>query len=144
MKTIAKMKSDSEQIMKLEWLYKVGSECQLNWYDMVWELVQVRASERNSVILGSNSTPTNFLSFYSYYRESFGSEYHICLYIYLLIYICIYIYIYKHRDILKINRDFEQVFTEFPIIAFRRNKNLKAKTRMLLARKQSSTIANNY
>ena len=26
-------------------------------------------------------------------------------------------------DILKTNRDFEQVFTEFPIIAFRRNRN---------------------
>ena len=30
MKAIAEMKSDSEQIMKLEWLYQVGSECQLN------------------------------------------------------------------------------------------------------------------
>ena len=87
MKAIAEMKSDSEQIMKLEWLYQVGSECQLNWYDMVWELIQVRASERNSMILGSNPTSADFLSFYSYYRESFGSEYHICLYIYLYIYI---------------------------------------------------------
>ena len=31
----------------------------------------------------------------------------------------------KHWDILKINRDFEQVFTELPIIAFRRNRNFQ-------------------
>ena len=31
----------------------------------------------------------------------------------------------KHQDILKINRDFEQIFAELPIIAFRRNKNLQ-------------------
>ena len=31
----------------------------------------------------------------------------------------------KHWDILKINRDFEQVFTELPIKAFRRNRNLQ-------------------
>ena len=30
----------------------------------------------------------------------------------------------KHWDISKINRDFEQVFTKLPIIAFRRNRNL--------------------
>ena len=34
MKAIAEMKSDTEQTMKLEWLYKVGSECKLNsWLD---------------------------------------------------------------------------------------------------------------
>ena len=34
MKAIAKMKLDTEQTMKLEWLYKVGSECELNsWSD---------------------------------------------------------------------------------------------------------------
>ena len=31
----------------------------------------------------------------------------------------------KHWDILKINRDFEQVFTELPIIVFRRNRNFQ-------------------
>ena len=31
----------------------------------------------------------------------------------------------KHWDLLKINKDFEQVFTELPIIAFRRNRNLR-------------------
>ena len=30
----AEMKSDTEQTIKLEWLYKVGSECKLNsWPD---------------------------------------------------------------------------------------------------------------
>ena len=34
MKAIAEMKSDTEQTMKLEYLYKVGSECELNaWSD---------------------------------------------------------------------------------------------------------------
>ena len=34
MKAIAEMKSDIEQTVKLEWLYKVGSECELNsWPD---------------------------------------------------------------------------------------------------------------
>ena len=34
MKAIAKMKLDTEQTMKLEWLYKVDSECELNsWPD---------------------------------------------------------------------------------------------------------------
>ena len=33
-KAIAEMKLDTEQMMKLEWLYKVGSECELNsWPD---------------------------------------------------------------------------------------------------------------
>ena len=31
----------------------------------------------------------------------------------------------KHWDILEINRDFEQVFTELAIIAFRQNKNFQ-------------------
>ena len=31
----------------------------------------------------------------------------------------------KHWDILKINRDFDKVFAEHPIIAFRRNRNLQ-------------------
>ena len=31
---MAEMKSDTEQMMKLEWLYKVDSECKLNsWPD---------------------------------------------------------------------------------------------------------------
>ena len=34
MKAIADMKCDTEQTMKLEWLYKVGSDCELNsWPD---------------------------------------------------------------------------------------------------------------
>ena len=38
------MKSDTEQTMRLEQLYKVGSECELN----SWSVAQlVRASERN-------------------------------------------------------------------------------------------------
>ena len=33
-KAIAEMKCGTEQTMKLEWLYKVGSECELNsWPD---------------------------------------------------------------------------------------------------------------
>ena len=33
-KAIAEMKSDTEQTMKLEWLYKVDFECELNsWLD---------------------------------------------------------------------------------------------------------------
>ena len=31
----------------------------------------------------------------------------------------------KHQDILKIDKEFEHVFTELPIIAFRRNRNLQ-------------------
>ena len=31
----------------------------------------------------------------------------------------------KHWGILKVNRDFEQDFTKLPIIAFRRNRNLR-------------------
>ena len=35
MKAIARMKLDIEETMKLEKLYKVGSECKLNlWLDM--------------------------------------------------------------------------------------------------------------
>ena len=36
MKAIAKMKSDTEQKMELEWLHKVGSECKLN----SWRIAQ--------------------------------------------------------------------------------------------------------
>ena len=32
MNSIAEMKLDTEQTMKLEELYKVGSECKLNWW----------------------------------------------------------------------------------------------------------------
>ena len=42
--------------MKLE-LYKVRSECNLK----SWPDSPVRASERNSVIVGSNPTQANFL-----------------------------------------------------------------------------------
>ena len=43
---------DTEQTMKLEWLYNVGSECELN----SWPDSSLRASKRNSVVLGSNPT----------------------------------------------------------------------------------------
>ena len=47
MKATAKMISDTEQTMKLEQLYKVGSECELK----SWPVAQsVRASARNSVV----------------------------------------------------------------------------------------------
>ena len=51
------MKCDTEQMMKLEWLYEDGSE---------WELTQsliaqlVRASEYGSMVAGSNTTQANF------------------------------------------------------------------------------------
>ena len=47
---IVEMKLDSEQMMRLEWLYKVGSECELS----LWP-------EWNSVVVSSNPTPANFL-----------------------------------------------------------------------------------
>ena len=43
----------------------------------------------------------------------------------------------KHWDILKINRAFEQVFAELPIVVFRRNRHLQD----ILGKK---TIINNY
>ena len=45
----------------------------------------------------------------------------------------------KHWDILKISRDFDKVFAEHPIIAFRRNRNLQdilGKKRIINNRKQ--------
>ena len=58
MKAIAEMKLDTEETMKLEQLYKVHSECELN----SWPGAQsVRASERNSLVMGSNPTQANFL-----------------------------------------------------------------------------------
>ena len=51
------MKCDTEQTMKLEWLYKVGSECELN----SWPDSSVRASEWNSVVVGSNPSQADFL-----------------------------------------------------------------------------------
>ena len=54
MKAIAEMKSDTEQTMKLDELYKVGSECDLNlWPD--------RPVGWNSVVVASNFTQANFL-----------------------------------------------------------------------------------
>ena len=51
------MKSGTDQTMKLELLYKVGSECELN----SWLIAQsVRVSEWNSVVVGSNPTLANF------------------------------------------------------------------------------------
>ena len=53
----------------------------------------------------------------------------------------------KHWDILKINRDFEKVFTELPIIAFRRNRNLLdilVKKTVINNRKQLRQNINQY
>ena len=83
-KVLAEMKSDSEQTMKLEWLYKVGSEWELNWWPLTPQLV--RASERNSVVVGLNPIQANFLS---YFKESFSGEYH--MYQFILLHSCDYI-----------------------------------------------------
>ena len=57
-KATADLKSDTEQTMKLETLYKVPSECELNsWPDTQ----SVRASERNSAVVDSNHTQANVL-----------------------------------------------------------------------------------
>ena len=55
----------------------------------------------------------------------------------------------KHWDILKTNRDFEQLFAELPIIAVRRNRNLQdilGKKTIINNRKQlrQSTNQNGY
>ena len=57
-KAIAKMKPDTEQTMKLEQLHKVGSEYELTHGLMAQS---VKASEWNSVVVGSNPTQVNFL-----------------------------------------------------------------------------------
>ena len=59
MKAIAKMKSNTEQTMTLDQLYKVGSECELIAHDLIAQ--SVRVSEENSVVMGSNLTDANFL-----------------------------------------------------------------------------------
>ena len=41
----------------MEWLYKVGSECELK----SWPEKPVRASEQSSVVYGSNPTQANLL-----------------------------------------------------------------------------------
>ena len=46
----------------------------------------IRASERNSLIVGSSPTQAN----YSYFKESFSGEYHEYIYIYIHIYTYIY------------------------------------------------------
>ena len=80
---MAEMKSDTEKMMKFDWLYKVGSECELNsWLDRAQ---LVRASERNSVVVGSNLLR---LTFYSYFKESYSGEYHLYIYIYIYDYRC--------------------------------------------------------
>ena len=83
-KVLAEMKSDSEQTMKLEWLYKVGAEWKLNSWPLKPQLV--RASERNSVVVGLNPIQANFLS---YFKESFSGEYH--MYQFILLHSCDYI-----------------------------------------------------
>ena len=58
MNATAEIKPDTEQMMDLEWLYKVGSECELDsWPDSsvgysVWKEFSGR---------GSNPTQANFL-----------------------------------------------------------------------------------
>ena len=49
----------------------------------------IRASERNSLIVGSSPTQAN----YSYFKEAFSGEYHEC-YIYIYIYIYIYMVVF--------------------------------------------------
>ena len=51
------MKSDTEQTMKLELLYKVGSECKLS---LCLRAQSIRAFERTSVVASSNPTQANF------------------------------------------------------------------------------------
>ena len=58
MKAIAEMKLDTEQKMKLKQLYKAGSEWNLN-SGLIGH--SVRASEQNSVVVGSNPTQVHFL-----------------------------------------------------------------------------------
>ena len=58
MKAITEMNHDTEQTIKLDQLYKGGSESELN-HGLIAK--SVRASERNSVIVGSNPTQANFL-----------------------------------------------------------------------------------
>ena len=58
MKAIAEMKTDSERANKLEQRYNVGSECELT-HCLIAQLV--KASERNSMVVGSNPTQVNFL-----------------------------------------------------------------------------------
>ena len=57
-KAMAEMKSNTEQVMKLEWLLKAGS-------DWSWTHGQrahlVKFSEGNTVVLGLNTTQANFL-----------------------------------------------------------------------------------
>ena len=91
-KVLAEMKSDSEQTMKLEWLYKVGSEWELNSWPLIPQLV--RASERNSVVVVLNPILANFLS---YFKESFSGEYH--MYQFILLHSCDYI----KKILIKIN-----------------------------------------
>ena len=50
----------------------------------------------------------------------------------------------EHWDILKINRDLEQVFTELPITTFRQNRNLQDILVKKINRQQSKTTTSKY
>ena len=50
----------------------------------------------------------------------------------------------KHWDILKINRELEQVFTELPIITFRQNRNLQDILVKKINHQQSKTTTSKY
>ena len=55
------MKSNTEQTMILKYLWKVGSECDLNsWPDSSIYLLE-RVSEWNLLVVGSIPTEANFL-----------------------------------------------------------------------------------
>ena len=90
-KAMAEMKSNTEQVMKLEWLLKVGSD----WSWTHGQRAQlVKFSEGNTVVLGLNTTQANFLQLLSGDCLGMNTIYlSICLSIYLSI--CrIYVYIY--------------------------------------------------
>ena len=57
----------------------------------------VRASEQNSVVVGSNLTQVQISTFYSYFKEYVSGEYH--MYQLILLYSCDYL----HKTSIKIN-----------------------------------------
>ena len=54
----------------------------------------IRASEQNSLIVGSSPTQAN----YSYFKEAFSGEYHECyIYIYIYIYMVVFMVFITER-----------------------------------------------
>ena len=84
------LKFGTDQTVKLELLHKVGSEC--NWtHGLIAQ--SVRASERDSMVVGLNPLrPTC----YSYFKESFGCEYHIYI-------TGTFVYMAHHSILLRLN-----------------------------------------